>query len=102
VIKEKPDAKIAVLYQNDDFGKDYLKGLKDGLGAMTSMITAEESYETSEPAIDGHIVKLRASGADVFVSITTRNLPHRRSRNSPRSNGSRCISSPMSLPRSVA
>jgi branched-chain amino acid transport system substrate-binding protein len=71
VIKEKPDAKIAVLYQNDDFGKDYLKGLKDGLGAKTSMITAEESYETSEPAIDGHIVKLRASGADVFVSITT-------------------------------
>src|ERR1035438_4642990 len=71
VIKEKPDAKIAVLYQNDDFGKDYLKGLKDGLGAKTSMIVAEESYETSEPAIDGHIVKLRASGADVFVSITT-------------------------------
>src|SRR5476649_1840551 len=71
VIREKPDAKIAVLYQNDDFGKDYLKGLKDGLGARTSMIVAEESYETSEPAIDGHIVKLRASGADVFVSITT-------------------------------
>jgi len=71
VIKEKPDAKIAVLYQNDDFGKDYLKGLKDGLGAKTSRIVAEESYETSEPAIDGHIVKLRASGADVFVSITT-------------------------------
>jgi branched-chain amino acid transport system substrate-binding protein len=71
LIKEKPDAKIAVLYQNDDFGKDYLKGLKDGLGAKTSMIVAEESYETSEPAIDGHIVKLKATGADVFVSITT-------------------------------
>jgi branched-chain amino acid transport system substrate-binding protein len=71
LIRQKPDAKIAVLYQNDDFGKDYLKGLKDGLGAKTSMITAEESYETSEPAIDGHIVKLKASGADVFVSITT-------------------------------
>ena len=71
LLKTKPDAKIAVLYQNDDFGKDYLKGLKDGLGAKTSMIVAEEGYETSEPTIDGHIVKLKASGADVFISITT-------------------------------
>jgi branched-chain amino acid transport system substrate-binding protein len=71
LMKEKPDGKIAVLFQNDDFGKDYLKGLKDGLGAKTSMIIAEESYETSEPSIDGHIVKLKASGADVFISITT-------------------------------
>src|ERR1700759_5670494 len=71
LMKEKPDAKIAVLYQNDDFGKDYLKGLKDGFGAKASMITAEESYETSEPSIDGHIVKLKATGADVFISITT-------------------------------
>jgi len=71
LIKEKPDAKIAVLYQNDDFGKDYLKGLKDGLGAKSSMISAEEGYETSEPSIDGHIVKLKASGADVFISVTT-------------------------------
>ena len=71
LLKEKPDAKIGVLYQNDDFGKDYLKGLKDGLGAKASMIIAEESYETSEPSIDGHIVKLKSSGADVFISITT-------------------------------
>ena len=71
LMKEKPDAKIGVLYQNDDFGKDYLKGLKDGLGAKSSMIVAEEGYETSEPTIDGHIVKLKASGADVFISITT-------------------------------
>src|SRR5580698_5882168 len=71
LMKEKPDAKIAVLYQNDDFGKDYLKGLKDALGAKASMIVAEESYETTEPTIDNHIVKLKASGADVFVSITT-------------------------------
>jgi branched-chain amino acid transport system substrate-binding protein len=70
-MKEKPDAKIAIMYQNDDFGKDYLKGLKDGLGAKASMITAEESYETSEPTIDNHIVKLKATGADVFISITT-------------------------------
>jgi branched-chain amino acid transport system substrate-binding protein len=71
LMKEKPDGKIAVLYQNDDFGKDYLKGLKDGLGAKSSMIVAEESYETTEPTIDNHIVKLKAAGADVFVSITT-------------------------------
>ena len=71
LLKEKPDGKIAVLYQNDDFGKDYLKGLKDGFGSKASMIVVEESYETSEPSIDGHVVKLRASGADVFISITT-------------------------------
>jgi len=72
LVKEKPGAKIAVFYQNDDFGKDYLKGLKDGLGAKAaSMIIAEEGYETSEPSIDNHIVKLKASGADVFISITT-------------------------------
>ena len=72
ILKEKPDAKIAVLYQNDDYGKDYLKGLKDGLGAKAaSMIVAEESYETTEPSIDDHIVKLKSTGADVFVNITT-------------------------------
>jgi branched-chain amino acid transport system substrate-binding protein len=71
LMKEKPDAKISVLFQNDDFGKDYLKGLKDALGAKSSMIVAEESYETAEPSIDGHIVKLKATGADVFISVTT-------------------------------
>src|ERR1700704_2020863 len=71
LMKEKPDGKIAIMYQNDDFGKDYLKGLKDGLGAKASMLIAEESYEPSEPTIDNHIVKLKATGADVFISITT-------------------------------
>ncbi|WP_257166296.1 ABC transporter substrate-binding protein [Bradyrhizobium sp. SRS-191] len=72
LLKEKPGAKVGVLFQNDDFGKDYLKGLKDGLGdKAASMIVMEESYETSEPSIDGHIVKLKASGADVFFSVTT-------------------------------
>ncbi|WP_159005488.1 ABC transporter substrate-binding protein [Bradyrhizobium sp. S69] len=72
LLKNKPDAKIAVLYQNDDYGKDYLKGLKDGLGAKAaSMIVAEESYETTEPTIDNHIVKLKSSGADVFMDIAT-------------------------------
>jgi ABC-type branched-subunit amino acid transport system substrate-binding protein len=70
--KEKPDAKIAVLYQNDDYGKDYLKGLKDGLGAKAaSMIVIEESFETTEPTIDNHIVKFKSTNADVFVNITT-------------------------------
>jgi branched-chain amino acid transport system substrate-binding protein len=71
ILKNFPNAKIGVLYQNDDYGKDYLKGLKDGLGEKTSMIVLEESYEVSEPTIDSHIVKLKASGADVFVNITT-------------------------------
>jgi ABC-type branched-subunit amino acid transport system substrate-binding protein len=72
LLKNKPDAKIAVLFQNDDYGKDYLKGLRDGLGAKAaSMIVMEESYETSEPTIDSHIVKLKSTGADVFMNITT-------------------------------
>jgi branched-chain amino acid transport system substrate-binding protein len=72
LLKELPNAKIAVLYQNDDYGKDYLKGLKDGLGAKAaSMIIVEESYETTEPSIDDHIVRLKSSGADVFFNITT-------------------------------
>ncbi len=72
ILKNHPDAKIAVLYQNDDYGKDYLKGFKDGLGAKAaSLIVAEESYETTEPSINSHIVRLKASGADVFFNITT-------------------------------
>jgi branched-chain amino acid transport system substrate-binding protein len=71
ILKQLPNAKIAVLYQNDDYGKDYLKGLKEGLGAKVSMIVAEESYETTEPSIDSHIVKLKSTGADVFFNVTT-------------------------------
>ncbi|MDN5000301.1 ABC transporter substrate-binding protein [Bradyrhizobium sp. GCM10027634] len=72
LLKERPDAKIAILYQNDDFGKDYLKGTKDGLGAKaSSMIIMEESYEVSEPSIDGHIVKIKAANPDVLVIYTT-------------------------------
>jgi branched-chain amino acid transport system substrate-binding protein len=71
ILKNYPNAKIGVLYQNDDYGKDYLKGLKDGLGSKTSMIVLEESYEVSEPTIDSHMVKLKSTGADVFVNITT-------------------------------
>ncbi len=71
IVKNMPNAKIGVLYQNDDYGKDYLKGLKEGLGAKASkMIVAEEGYETAEPTIDSHIVNLKASGADVFVDLS--------------------------------
>ena len=69
--KEKPAAKIAVLYQNDDMGKDYLKGLKDGLANDASRIIAEESYEVAEPTIDSHVVRLKSSNPDVIVFFTT-------------------------------
>jgi branched-chain amino acid transport system substrate-binding protein len=72
ILKELPGAKIAILYQNDDYGKDYVKGLKDGLGAKAaSMIVAEESYETTQPTIDSNIVKLKSTSADVFFNVTT-------------------------------
>jgi branched-chain amino acid transport system substrate-binding protein len=72
ILKNHPNAKIAVLYQNDDYGKDYLKGFKDGLGSKgASLIVMEESYEVSEPTVDSHIVKLKSTGADVFFNITT-------------------------------
>ncbi|WP_050386394.1 ABC transporter substrate-binding protein [Bradyrhizobium pachyrhizi] len=69
LMKERPGAKIAVLYQNDDFGRDYLKGLKDGLGEKSAMVVAEEKYDLSEPTIDSHIVTLKASGADVIFEF---------------------------------
>ena len=72
ILKNKPGAKVAVFYQNDDFGKDYLSGLKDVFGdKASSIIVAEESYETTEPSIDSHIVKLKGTGADVLVNIST-------------------------------
>jgi branched-chain amino acid transport system substrate-binding protein len=72
ILKNKPNAKIGVLFQNDDYGKDYLKGLKDGLGDKAkSMIVAEASYEVTDPTIDSQIVQLQGAGADVFINITT-------------------------------
>jgi branched-chain amino acid transport system substrate-binding protein len=72
ILKEKPNAKIAILYQNDDYGKDYLKGMKDGLGAKAaSMIVKEVSYEVTDPTVDSQMVQLQASGADTFFNITT-------------------------------
>jgi branched-chain amino acid transport system substrate-binding protein len=71
ILKNKPAAKIAVLFQNDDYGKDYLKGLKDGLGDKVGMIVAEASYEVSDPTVDSQIVTLKSSGADVMFTIAT-------------------------------
>src|SRR4249919_1430820 len=72
LLQTKPDAKIGVLYQNDDYGKDYLKGFKDGLGdKAANMIVAEVSYEVTDPSVDTQIVSLQGSGADVFFDITT-------------------------------
>ena len=72
ILATKPDAKIGVLYQNDDFGKDYLIGLKGGLGAdHAGMVIKEASYETSEPTVDSQVVTLQGSGADVLVIAAT-------------------------------
>ncbi|MSQ58509.1 MAG: branched-chain amino acid ABC transporter substrate-binding protein [Betaproteobacteria bacterium] len=72
ILAHKPNAKVAILYQNDDYGKDYLKGFKDGLGdKAASLIVAEVSYEVTDPTVDSQIVTLKASGADTFFNITT-------------------------------
>jgi branched-chain amino acid transport system substrate-binding protein len=72
ILATKPDAKIGVLYQNDGFGKDYLIGLKDALGAdHASMIVKEASYETSEPTIDSQVVTLQGAGADIVIFAAT-------------------------------
>ncbi|HXV07602.1 MAG TPA: ABC transporter substrate-binding protein [Burkholderiales bacterium] len=72
ILSNKPDAKIAVLYQNDDYGKDYVKGLRDGLGDKArSMIVAEVSYEVTDATVDSQIVTLKSSGADTFFNVTT-------------------------------
>lgn len=72
LLESKPNAKIGILYQNDDYGKDYLKGFLDGLGDKAkSMIVKQLTYEVTDPTIDSQMVELKASGADVFFNITT-------------------------------
>lgn len=70
ILKEKPDAKIAVQYVNDDLGKDFLRGLKKGLGSKASAIVKEVSHEITEPTIDNQVADCKAAGADVFVQLT--------------------------------
>jgi branched-chain amino acid transport system substrate-binding protein len=72
ILKTHPNAKIAILFQNDDYGKDYVKGLKDGLGDKAkTMIVSELPYEPADPTVDSQIVSLKNSGADVFFNVTT-------------------------------
>jgi ABC-type branched-subunit amino acid transport system substrate-binding protein len=72
ILKNHPDAKVGVLYQNDDLGKDYLNGIKAGLGDKAAkMIVAEASYEVSDPTVDSQILKIKDAGADLFFSATT-------------------------------
>jgi branched-chain amino acid transport system substrate-binding protein len=70
LMDKHPNGKIAVLYQNDDYGKDYLKGLKDGLGGKIPIV-AEAPYEVSDPTVDSQIINLKASGADIFFNVGT-------------------------------
>ncbi len=71
VLKQYPNAKIGILMQNDDFGKDYVKGFKDALGDKVSMIVSEATYEVSDPTVDSQMVKLKSSGADLFFNVST-------------------------------
>ena len=71
VLKNVPNAKVGILYQNDDYGKDYLKGFKDGLGdAAKKLIVSEQSYEVTDPTVDSQVVNLKNSGANVFFNVT--------------------------------
>jgi branched-chain amino acid transport system substrate-binding protein len=72
ILDHKPEGKIGILYQNDDYGKDYLTGFKAGLGDQAAkMIVAEQSYEVTDPTVDSQIISLKNSGADIFFNITT-------------------------------
>jgi branched-chain amino acid transport system substrate-binding protein len=70
LLDKHPNGKVAVLYQNDDYGKDYLKGLKDGLGGKIPIV-AEAPFETSDSTVDSQIISLKASGADIFFNVAT-------------------------------
>ncbi len=71
VAQEYPDAKIAILSQNDDYGRDYRTGFLEGLGAKANQVVAEQTYESTDPTVDSQIINLKNSGADVFFNITT-------------------------------
>jgi branched-chain amino acid transport system substrate-binding protein len=69
ILDSKPNAKVAMLYQNDDSGRDFMKGFTDGLGAKSSQLVASTSYETTDPTVDSQVLALHASGADaIFVA----------------------------------
>jgi len=72
ILREKPEAKVGILYQHDDFGRDYLRGMKDGFGdSYGKRVVHEESYETTDPTVDAQVIALQGSGADVFLIAAT-------------------------------
>jgi len=72
ILEKHPNGKIGILYQNDDYGKDYLKGMKEGLGAKAAtMIVSELPYEVADPTVDSQIVTLKSKGADIFFNVAT-------------------------------
>ena len=72
ILANRPNAKVAVLYQNDDFGKDYLKGVLDGLGDKAkALIVSQQTYEVTDPTVDSQILTMKGSGADTFINIST-------------------------------
>ena len=102
ILKEYPNAKVGILYQNDDLGKDYLDGIKAGLGDKAAkMVVAEASYEVSDPTIDSQILKIKDAGADLFFSATTPKPAAQAIKKIHELNWSRCISSTSTPPRSA-
>ena len=83
------DAKIGVLMQNDDYGKDYWEGFKEGLGKEASRVVKHVTYEATDPTVDSQVIQLKDSGANVFFNISTRSSPPRRCARRPTSAGSR-------------
>ena len=70
LIEHHPNGKIGILYQNDDYGKDYLKGMREGLGGKIPIVS-EQAYETTDPTVSSQIITLQGSGADIFFNVTT-------------------------------
>ena len=92
ILANKPGAKIGIIYQNDDFGKDYALGIKDVLGDRFDGMVKTVSYEVTDATIDSQIVDLKSWGADVLITAATPKFAARRSARSPMSVGTRCIS----------
>jgi branched-chain amino acid transport system substrate-binding protein len=99
-LANRPNAKIAVLSLNDDYGRDYVKGFKDGLGERAStMIVREQTYDITDPTVDSQIVTLKASGADTFFAAVGGRQASQAYRKSSTSNGGHKLTSPCPEPR---
>ena len=100
VVNTKPDGKVGILYQNDDFGRDFLAPFKKVLADAggTAKVIMEQTYDLTEPTIDSQLINLSKSGADVFYNISTGKASSQSIRRSPNSAGSRCTCSPRDRP----